>query len=127
MNLSRKQIGDLGESIAEKFLVKRGHKIIQRNYWQKCGEIDIISQKKGTLRFVEVKTVSRENLKREESDSFRPEDNLHPWKFQRMTRAIQIYLIERDTQTPWQIDVVTVRLNVRSKKAKVDYIENIIL
>ncbi|PIQ68988.1 MAG: hypothetical protein COV91_01170 [Candidatus Taylorbacteria bacterium CG11_big_fil_rev_8_21_14_0_20_46_11] len=52
------KIGSLGEKIAEKFLVKRGYRILHRNYSRPWGELDIVAKKKGTVHFVEVKTVS---------------------------------------------------------------------
>ena len=42
--------------------MKRGFKIIERNYLKKWGEIDIVAVKNRKYYFVEVKTVSRENL-----------------------------------------------------------------
>ena len=40
-----KQKGDIGEKFTERYLKKNGYKILERNYRQKCGEIDIIAQK----------------------------------------------------------------------------------
>ena len=42
---STKQKGDIGEKFTERYLKKNGYKILERNYRQKCGEIDIIAQK----------------------------------------------------------------------------------
>ena len=39
------KIGEIGEKIAEMFLVKHGFTIIDRNFTHKLGEIDIIAQK----------------------------------------------------------------------------------
>jgi putative endonuclease len=52
----REHLGQTGETLAAAFLEKAGYKILIRNYRQKCGEIDIIAEDKGTLVFVEVKT-----------------------------------------------------------------------
>jgi putative endonuclease len=49
-------LGRTGEDLAAAFLQKAGYTILIRNYRQKCGEIDIIAEVKGTLVFVEVKT-----------------------------------------------------------------------
>ncbi|MEI6042107.1 MAG: YraN family protein [bacterium] len=54
---SNKKVGDLGESIAVVFLEKRGFQIVDRNYRNKIGEIDIIAQKDGYYYIVEVKTL----------------------------------------------------------------------
>ena len=59
MNKAHK-IGRQGEAIALHFLACKKHNLLERNWrWQKA-EIDIISQDKKTLVFVEVKTRSTE-------------------------------------------------------------------
>ena len=75
--------------------MKRGFEIIEQNYNKKWGEIDIIARKGQKLHFIEVKSVSRDSLKyvSPETDSYRPEDNLHPWKLERLSRVIQTYLL----------------------------------
>ncbi|MBE6008713.1 MAG: YraN family protein [Lachnospiraceae bacterium] len=50
-----KQKGDLGESLAAEYLIKKGYSIIGRNYRIRNAEIDIIAEKDGTIAFVEVK------------------------------------------------------------------------
>ncbi len=54
---SNKKIGDLGENIAIVFLEKRGFQIVDRNYRNKIGELDIIAQKDDFYYVVEVKTL----------------------------------------------------------------------
>lgn len=136
MSKTQKQIiGNLGEGVTCNFLKNKGFEIVDRNYWKKWGEIDVVSRKNGNIHFVEVKTVSRENLDREENnvsretdDEYRPEDNLHPWKLKRMSRVIQSYLLEKSIDdTEWQFDVCVVYIDIINKLAKVKYIEDIIL
>ncbi|MEI6528350.1 MAG: YraN family protein [bacterium] len=138
----KRKTGDLGEDIACRFLMKQGFEIIERNYLRKWGEIDIIGKKAGKLHFVEVKAVSKPFVSRE-TDVYRPEDNLHTWKLDRLKRVIQTYLLDyndnkRDTcacpaelqrsgETRWQFDVVCVYLDKEKREAKVKYLENIIL
>lgn len=51
-----KQIkGTLGEDSVCAELVKRGHKILARNYHKRTGEIDVISRVEGFIVFTEVK------------------------------------------------------------------------
>lgn len=50
------QFGQEGESIAAKQLKKCGYKILEQNYRNKIGEIDIIARDGETIAFVEVKT-----------------------------------------------------------------------
>lgn len=124
----KRKLGDTGESIACNFLKRRGFDILDRNYLKKWGEIDIIAKKKGVIRFIEVKTVSRVTLNDEVTqETYRPEDNLHPWKLKRLSRAIQTFLLERDIKGDWQFDVVTVRIDESHRRARVEIIENIII
>lgn len=126
----RQKIGRVGENTACKFLMKRGFEIIDRNYSKKCGEIDIIAKNKGIWHFVEVKTVSRENIRdisRETLDGYRPEENVHPGKLKRLSRAIQIYILENNIEDDWVLDVLAIFLDVKNKEARCRYIENVIM
>ncbi len=129
MSLTDKQkIGNLGEEIGCKFLVKHEFLIKDRNYRKKWGEIDIIAesfdhtQDKKILHFIEVKTVSRET-------EHLPEENVHPWKQKRLARAIQTYLLEKKIpeETEWQIDIMAIFLDFKTRKAKIRITENVIL
>lgn len=51
-----KKIGNAGEKIATRILVKKGYKIIEKNFLCRQGEIDIIAKKGNEYIFVEVKT-----------------------------------------------------------------------
>jgi putative endonuclease len=128
--MTEKQIiGRVGENTACKFLVKHGFEIIERNYWKKWGEIDIIAKKEGILHFIEVKTVSCKNLDNaiHETNGNRPEENVHPWKLKRLSRVIQTYLLEKDIDDEWQFDVIAVFLDLNKKEARIRFLENIIL
>lgn len=122
----KRKLGDLGEEIACNFLIKHGFKIIERNYLKKWGEIDIIAEKAGIVHFVEVKTVSSDlSVIRETNDSYRAKENIHPWKLQRLSRAIESYLLEFEREGDWHMDAVIVLLDSKNKKAQANYIENI--
>jgi Holliday junction resolvase-like predicted endonuclease len=80
---------------------------------------------------VEVKTVSYEtksDLERAVSyGTWRPEENVHPSKIQKMNRAIESWLMEHKSSNDWQIDVLAVRVVPREKYATVKYLPNIII
>ena len=120
----KKKVGALGESMACRFLVKRGFKVLGRNYSKKWGEIDIVAEKSQIIHFVEVKTVVSH-----ETDRYRPEENVHYQKLKRLSRVIQTYLLDKKVsyETEWQIDVMAVFLNLENKKAKFRFTENIIV
>ena len=58
MNYTNKQFGALGEKLAVKYLKERKCKILEKNYKNKVGEIDIIALDRSEIAFIEVKTRS---------------------------------------------------------------------
>lgn len=130
VNRTAKQIvGQKGEDLACKHLEKLGFSIVERNYWRPWGEIDIVARKGKELRFVEVKTVSREKLP-EINEDYEPEDNLHPWKLKRLRRVIETYLLANDwvdgEDLDWQVDAVLVYLQPSSGGVlKIDILEDL--
>ncbi len=135
----KRKFGDLGENIACNFLKKRGFEILEKNYLRKWGEIDIVARRSGVVRFIEVKSIHIRNgslgnvsgvtinqAKTGQSGSYRPEDNVHPQKLKRLARAMQTYVLERRIEGDWQLDIITVKIDEKSRKARVEIIENII-
>ena len=151
----KRKTGDIGENIACEFLKKRGFEILERNYSKKWGEIDIVTKRAGLIHFIEVKSVTRlastclDSAKRaSDSESrrahacpltpersngergtseYRPEDNMHPWKLRRLSRAMQTYLLDRKLNCDWQLDLVTVKIDQQNRTARVELIENVII
>lgn len=131
------QIGEIGENIACKFLMKQGFDILERNYTKKWGEIDIVGRKAKKLYFIEVKSVSRDfsSIKdtemhvKDTSGEYRAEDNMHPWKLKRLSRTIQTYLLSKNfsDETEWQVDLLVVYLDLNTKKARIKVVSDIIL
>lgn len=131
----KRRLGDIGENIACDFLRKHGFEIIERNYLRKWGEIDIVARKADVIRFVEVKSVSGVTTK--ERPMRRPEENMHPWKLKRLGRVIQTYLLhlpararqagKKQEEINWQLDLITVQMDMATRRAKVEMIENIVI
>lgn len=96
-----KELGDLGERIACEYLVKKGYKILCRNYRINLGEIDIVAQKKWrfkkalqnkndkTIHFIEVKALA---LRQTQGGSFFPEERADYKKQRKLIRLSQIWL-----------------------------------
>lgn len=125
------RIGEIGENEAVKFLVKQGFSIMERNFTQKWGEIDIVAKKDTKLYFIEVKSVSRTDLDKvthETRDEYQPEDNMHPWKLKRLARTIQTYLLSKKLdEIEWQVDLLVVYLDLKNNKSIVKVVKDIIL
>lgn len=121
-------IGEIGESYACDHLSGVGYRVIERNYLRKWGEIDIVAKIGAIIHFIEVKTVTRDrNCVAHETGDYRAEENVHPWKLARLSRAIQSYLLERDVsdETEWQLDIAIVYVDKDKKPYNVFLLEDI--
>lgn len=116
-------IGLRGEEIACGYLLRHGYKILERNYTRKWGEIDIIAQKEGIICFIEVKSVTCENSI---NDAHRPEDMVHPWKQRKLMRTIETYILGHIVHK-WRFDVICVYMNMKTRRARVKILEDVIL
>ena len=88
--MNTKKIGDAGEKLAQKFLKKNKYKILQTNYRNNIGEIDIIcfDKKEKILVFVEVKTKS--------TDFFGlPREMVDERKQEKIRKVATAYLMEK--------------------------------
>lgn len=117
--LEKQSVGQLGEEIAAKYLKNKGFSILDRNFRRPWGELDIVTEKDGILHFVEVKSVSYENK------WFSPSDLVHTKKKARLAKIIDTYLENKDQNIDWQVDVIEVFLDQKTKKARANLIENI--
>lgn len=112
----RKNVGRGGEDIACQFLVRKGYTILSRNYRRKWGEIDIIAEKDGTVRFVEVKAVSSHgDFSREIVRQ--PEELVHRTKLKKLARTAALYMEEKKDVREYQIDAVAVVMDEATRTA----------
>ena len=124
MPSQKRKLGDIGEKIAGDYLEKQGYQILERNYRKPWGEIDLIAQKKKEVIFIEVKTrtvQSGQSLK-----YAYPEENVDFFKKRKLIRTAQTYLNEKNypPETPWQIDVIALELNLQTRKANLKHFKN---
>ena len=108
--MSRKK-GDLAEDRACEFLIKNGFRIVDRNFYSKFGEIDIIAIKNSILHFVEVKS----------GKNFEPIYAITPKKLQRILKSVDYFLLKRDLDLEIQIDAIII------KNGSLEFLENITL
>ena len=107
----KSNLGQLGEDLACEYLVKKKYKIIDRNFRQKWGELDIIAKAPDrTLVFVEVKTMA-EPLRL----GLRPEDQLTKAKLKKLQRTASLYAGHYPEKIKdnkgWRIDLITLVLS----------------
>ena len=116
------ELGKLGENIACRYLVENGYKIIERNFRQKWGELDIIAKAPDkTLVFVEVKTVAgveKLHTQNENNNQISAEDQLTRAKLTKLQRTASLYAGHRpeliDDNKGWRIDLLALTINDKS-------------
>lgn len=122
----KRKTGDLGENIASLWLVKRGFRILSRNYRLKYGELDIVAEKDKVIHFVEVKSVKRFIGQKASEDEYEAEENVHPWKLKRLYTTINIFLENyKLDELDWQLDIVVVELDDEKKAGRVRILEDV--
>ena len=116
--MQNKQLGQNGEDIAEKFLIKQGYKILEHNrHFSRYCEIDIIAQDKDTLVFVEVKT-------RKTDICGHPLEAITKTKYKNIRTGLSLYLQENPNYKKYRIDVVSILLK---PKLEIKHLKNIYL
>lgn len=98
-----KLLGRWGEKRCEKFLKRKGFKVVARNYSCRAGEIDLVMEDSdGTIVFVEVKSRSAE-------DFARAQDSVTISKRRKMARAAKNFAATYKIRNrPMRFDVVAV-------------------
>ena len=124
--MTTKNIGDIGENAAAKYLKRHFFRIVERNYRFHRDEIDIIAKNRKFLVFVEVKTRSRNDIN--DNDFGTPSSAVDNGKMSRTKKAAVGYLSEHpENKRAIRFDVIEVYLDKNSEKTKIidiNHIEN---
>ena len=108
MRTKQQKFGDSSENLAVWYLKQNGYKIIEQNYRNRLGEIDIIAYDRQTLVFVEVKT------RRSHTCGF-PEEAVTPAKQRQLRKIAQGYCALCDFQDiECRFDVISLLYDKRS-------------
>ncbi|CAB5161933.1 UPF0102 protein YraN [Olavius algarvensis associated proteobacterium Delta 3] len=100
---NRQSIGETGENLAIWYLEGCGYRILERNYRNRLGEIDIVAREQGAIVFVEVKT-------RRSGRYGSPKEAVTRKKQEGLSRVALSYLKETgQTASRARFDVVSIR------------------
>lgn len=113
-------LGQKGEETATEYLKKQGYEILDRNYREKWGEIDLVAKKDEVISFIEVKTL---NVSRETS-LVSPFENITRKKRQNLKRSARLYLARKryPADIEWQIDVIAIEIDQNTGKRSIEHI-----
>jgi putative endonuclease len=122
MTLRKKNLGAQGEQIAINYLHNRGYQILERNYRNKLGEIDIIAKHGNDLVFIEVKT-------RSDKVFGSPLEAVTSAKQRQLAKVALEYLSRQNCfDQPARFDVVGVHLKAipeaQSQEAEIELVQN---
>ncbi|MBU1122585.1 MAG: YraN family protein [Candidatus Omnitrophota bacterium] len=112
------EIGYNGELIAAKYLREKKYEIIERNYRNKYGEIDLIAWDKKALVFVEVRTKVGQQFGS-------PEDSINWKKINKLKRNAAAYTALKKHAGVYRIDAVCIVLGENSSIERVTHYQNI--
>jgi putative endonuclease len=116
MSDARQVLGRQGEQVAERFLTRKGYRVVERNYRCPAGEVDLIVLDRRVIVFVEVKTRSGERFGT-------PLEAVEARKQHKMMRAAQFFLTQKGLhQRDARFDVVGI--SWPGGKPIVEHIEN---
>ena len=117
-NTSKKEMGNLGEEIASKYVNENGYQILERNFYTRHGELDIIAKQNDEIAFIEVKTRSNHSYGN-------PREAVTPIKQKHMYQAAKYYLYKTKQENAFtRFDVVEVY--VSKEKIKINHIKQIL-
>lgn len=116
MSAARQAFGELGERIAERWLRRRGWRVVQRRFRNGHRDIDLVVERDGLVAFVEVKA-------RRGTEFGGPVQAVH-WRKQReLERSAMVWIDRHGRQAEsYRFDVVGVLL--QGAEVRVCHVEN---
>lgn len=113
-----KDIGNYGEKIAQNFLKKNGYHILDCNFRNHIGELDVICRKQNLLIIVEVK--SRYNL-----DYGFPRESVNYQKQKSIIKLTYSYIyLKKLYNLNIRFDIIEVLFNNNNSKYKITHIKD---
>lgn len=94
-------LGKEGEKAAEAYLIQKGYRILERNWYSTHKELDIIATKDGWLVVLEVKTRTGYTWES-------PEDAVNQQKIRHIVKAANHYVCMHKIDIPVRFDIVSI-------------------
>ncbi|MCA9083351.1 MAG: YraN family protein [Planctomycetaceae bacterium] len=114
----RKLLGNHGEREAVRFLKKQGFRILQKQYTNHVGELDIVASEHDTIVFVEVKT-------RQSTNSGQPFEAVDLRKQHKLTQVALEWLKRyRRLDQPARFDVVSIVWPADAQTPEIQHFRN---
>ena len=114
----KKILGEIGEKIAQEYLIKKNYLLVELNWRYKKAEVDIIVQKEQVLAAVEVKT-------RSTSYFGNPEEFVNPKKIKLLISAMDHYVVEDNLDVEVRFDIIAIIH--QNKHTKIEHLKDAFL
>jgi len=101
MERTTAEIGQLGEDLAQEYLLGEGFMLLHRNWRNGRYELDLVAEKEGTVHIVEVKT-------RAAGNPVSPEESYTRAKFRSLCLAAAAYIRLNRVEADVQFDLIAV-------------------
>jgi len=120
--MNKREKGNFGEDMAERFLTSQNYRIIARNFKAGRFEVDVIAEDlyKHQIVFVEVKL-------RKSTKFGLPEESVTNKKIDKISTVAMHFLSRKNCKylSGWRIDIIAVKLNSEGKLEEIKQIKNI--
>jgi putative endonuclease len=121
MSGRRVNLGRRGEELAADELTQRGYNVVDRNWYCRIGEVDVVARQGDSWTFFEVRT-------RRGRAFGTPEESVTPGKMERMAQVAQMYLSSHDVnvhEIDWRIGVVAVEMDEAGYLLRIDVYDSL--
>lgn len=116
MKFNNRETGRLAETLASRALIEKGYQILESNFSNRFGEIDIIAKDKDILIFVEVKA-------KKGTEFGLPEEMISPYKLRKVKNMATVYM--KGESLACRIDVIAVVLSQDGDLIRLTHYENV--
>lgn len=111
-----KEIGSYGEILSINYLIKNGYFILDKNYRNRLGEIDIVCKKNDILVFIEVKS-------RYTNTYGSPMESVTYYKQKQIIKISKLYImLKKYTNINIRYDVIEVVFNNKNQLFNINHV-----